>query len=137
MENLVGDFVKSRDNPQMASAVPYYEAMKLPFPDVVTGLVQLIGKKLTAYVASLTDADIIDGWQNGTPADPEAEARVRFAYRVAKGISQQYSPGVAQAWLQGVNPELDDRVAIQLIREEDLFRVSADILDAEDVFLAT
>ena len=114
----------------------YEESLKLEVRDLVSKLVGMIGKTLTAYIAAVPDANIVDAWrsQDDRPS-PEVEAKLRFAYRVAKDIAQRYSPGVAQAWLQGVNPELDDRVALRLIREGELIQVQPDILAAKSLFL--
>lgn len=115
--------------------VAYNESLKLDAQELVSQLVRMIGQTLTAYIAGVNDAHEIDSWQaNGIPS-PEVEAKLRFVYRVSKHISQHYSSAVAQAWLQGVNPELDDRVALQLIRDEPLFEIEPDIMAAQNVFL--
>jgi hypothetical protein len=113
----------------------HYEALQVSSLTLVNGLVDLLGKTLTAYVASSPNVSTVEKWQAGESVPSDTEVRLRFAYRVAKAIANKYSPAVAQAWLQGVNPELDDRVAIRLIREGEPYEVQADILAAESVFL--
>ena len=46
------------------------------------------------------------------------------------------SNAVVQAWLMGLNPELNDRVPIRLIKEGDLDKVGADVVSAARAFLA-
>jgi hypothetical protein len=43
---------------------------------------------------------------------------------------------VAQAWLTGLNPELNDRVPIRLMRDGDLEIVGPEILAAVRAFVA-
>lgn len=45
-------------------------------------------------------------------------------------------PAVVQAWLTGLNPELNDRVAVRLLREGDLEKAAPEILGAVRAFLA-
>jgi hypothetical protein len=42
------------------------------------------------------------------------EERLRFAYRLAKMMSDHERPRVVQAWFTGLNPELGDRVPVRL-----------------------
>ena len=56
----------------------------------------------------------------------DAESRLRFAFQVARALSEHDSPAVVQAWLMGVNPELGDRVPLRLMREKDQLSVVAD-----------
>jgi hypothetical protein len=49
---------------------------------------------------------------------------------------RHHSPGVVQAWLTGVNPELGDRVPLRLLRESDIDTVAPEILSAARAFLA-
>jgi len=41
-----------------------------------------------------------------------------------------------QAWLTGLNPELDDRVPLRLLREGDLEKVGPELLGAVRAFVA-
>ena len=51
-------------------------------------------------------------------------------------MSEHDSLAVVQAWLTGVNPELGDRVPLQLLRENDMDAVAPAILSAACAFLA-
>jgi hypothetical protein len=66
----------------------------------------------------------------------DSEARLRFAFQLARTLSEHDSPAVVQAWLTGVNPELGDRVPLQLLRENDIDAVAPAILSAARTFLA-
>jgi hypothetical protein len=61
---------------------------------------------------------------------------LRFAFQVARTLSEHDSPAVVQAWLTGVNPELEDRVPLCLMREKEIDAVAPAILSAARAFLA-
>jgi hypothetical protein len=60
---------------------------------------------------------------------------LRFAFQVARALSEHDSPAVVQAWLTGVNPELGDRVPLRLMRENEIEAVAPDILSAARAYL--
>ncbi len=112
------------------------EALRLPFPVVISKLVEIIGRKLTAYVGGVKDVRAVDRWIAGGEVYGDAEARLRFAFQLVRTLSEQDSPAVVQAWLTGVNPELGDRVPLRLLRENDIDSVAPAILSAARAFLA-
>lgn len=114
---------------------PADEALVLPFASLVRHLVAILGLKLTAYIGSAADTSEVESWEKGTKPAEDVEARLRFAYRVARDISGRFGPSTAQAWFQGVNPELDDQVVLQLIRESNLLAIGSEIIAAENAFL--
>jgi hypothetical protein len=102
----------------------------------VKELTTIIGKKLTAYIASVKDTRAIDRWMAGSDPYKEAEERLRFAYPLAKMIRDHEGPRVVQAWFTGLNPELKDRVPARLLRDEDVEGVGPELLGAARAFLA-
>jgi hypothetical protein len=112
------------------------EAVSAPFPEVVRSLISIIGRKQTAYIASIKDARAIDRWlENATP-QKDVEQRIRLAYHVASMLRKADSEGVVQAWFVGLNPELDDAVPITLLREGDLQTDGKKVLNAARAFIA-
>jgi hypothetical protein len=122
--------------PPRPDLLAYRESTRLDFPHLVKELTAILGKKLTAYVASVKDTRAIDRWIAGSEPYKGPEERLRFAYRLAKMIGDHDGPRVVQAWFTGLNPELNDRVPIRLLREEDLETVGPQILGAARAFLA-
>jgi len=112
------------------------EALRLPASKVVEKLVEIVGRKLTAYIGGVKDARAVDRWIAGGAIYGDAESRLRFAFQVARAISEHDSPAVVQAWLTGVNPELEDRVPLLLMREKEIDVVAPAILSAARAFLA-
>lgn len=112
------------------------ESLSVPFPELVSKLVAIIGRKLSAYIGNVKDVRAVDRWMNGNEAYGDVEPRLRFAFQVARTLSEHDSPRVVQAWLTGVNPELGDRVPIRLLREGDLNIIGSEILGAVRAFIA-
>lgn len=86
------------------------------FGELVDGLSDILGKKLTAYLAGARDPDAIDDW---APIDAPAivRERLRRAYVVALTLRSRDVPSVVQAWFTGLNPELDDRTPIRVLAD--------------------
>jgi hypothetical protein len=64
------------------------------------------------------------------------EERLRFTFRVVRTLQTSDPPALVQAWLTGLNPELDDRVPVRMLRDGDLEKVAPEILGAVRAFLA-
>lgn len=113
------------------------KATQADFPAVVESLVALIGRKLTAYIASIKDARAIDRWlHEQVRPQRDVEARLRLAYHIAAMLSEFDTPAVIQAWLLGLNPELDDAVPISLLRDGDMEIDGKKVLNAARAFVA-
>ncbi len=111
-------------------------ATKTGFPELVTQMTSIIGKKLTAYIAGKDDVRSIDRWMQGQGSYKDAEPRLRFAYQLVITLSEHDQPAVVQSWLTGINPELRDRTPIRLLREGDLEAVGPELLGAVRAFIA-
>jgi hypothetical protein len=122
--------------PPRPDLLAYREATSLEFSILVKELTSILGKKLTAYIASVKDTRAIDRWISGSEPYKGVEERLRLAYRLAKVINDHEGPRVVQAWFTGLNPELNDRVPVRLLREGDVERVGPEILGAARAFLA-
>jgi hypothetical protein len=116
--------------------VAHKESLITPFPKIVSRLVAVIGKKLTAYIASAKDTRTVDRWvtEDTSPYGDVVE-RLRFAFQVVRTLEEHDSPKVIQAWLTGVNPHLGDRVPIRVLREGDLGISGAEVLGAVRSFI--
>jgi hypothetical protein len=107
-----------------------------PIPDLLSTLTSKIGKKLTAYVAGVDDVKTIESWILGEPLPGDAERRLRLTYQIVMTLTITDTPAVAQAWLMGINPELDDRVPLRLLKEGNLDQVAGDIVRTARTFVA-
>jgi hypothetical protein len=111
-------------------------AMRAGFAQVVTELRELLGAKLVAYLGGVGETRAVHQWAEGDriPSD-EVQQRLRFALRIALPIASADSASIAQAWFQGLNPQLDDRAPARLLRDGDLGEVGPAIVAAERAFL--
>src|ERR1039458_4079537 len=92
--------------PPRPDLLAYREATTLEFSKLVTELTGILGKKLTAYIASVKDARAVERWMTGSEAYKGVEERLRLAYRLAKMISDHDGPRVGQGLVSGFNAEL-------------------------------
>lgn len=125
--------VMAMPRPDLAA---HRESLRLPTTEIVKLLVAILGRKLTAYIGKVKDVRAVDRWMAGGELYGDAEQRLRFAFQVARTLSEQDTPAVVQAWMTGVNPELGDRVPLRLMRDGDLNTVGAEVLRAARAFLA-
>ena len=112
-------------------------AVQATFPEIVTELAEILGKKLTAYIGGVKDTRVIERWMHGG-VEPyrDAEQRIRLAYQIAKTLSEHDPARVVQAWFMGLNPELQDRSPVRLLREEEVEKIGPELLNAMRAFLA-
>ena len=112
-------------------------ASRLPFEAVVKELVQVLGPKLVAYIGGVTETRAVQQWSMGDrePRDP-IPGRLRLTLRIALLISGSDSAQVAQAWFQGLNPQLEDRSPARLLREGDMDEVGPLVLSAARAFVS-
>ncbi len=112
-------------------------AIHASFAEIVEELAQILGKKLTAYVGGVKDTRVVERWtRGGVEPYRDADRRIRLTYQIAKTLSGHESNSVVQAWFIGLNPELQDRTPIRLLKEEDIEKVGPELLNAMRAFLA-
>lgn len=116
----------------------HHDAVSLPVPELVEALRGVLGARLVAYLGSVKESRAVRQWAEGTrtPADATVR-RLRDAYQVAALLAEHDSPGVVQAWFQGMNPELDDISPVRLLRDEDIDAAAPRVLAAARAFAAT
>ena len=108
------------------------------FSELVAELAEILGKKLIAYLVGVKDTRVVDRWISEEVTQPyrDADQRIRLAYQIAKPLSDHDSPRVVQAWFTGLNPELQDRSPIRLLRDGEIDEVGPELLNAMRAFLA-
>lgn len=111
-------------------------AVRATFPEVAATLRELLGPKLVAYVGAVRETRAVHQWADGsrTPSDA-VQQRLRVALQVASMVAEAEGPRIAQAWLQGLNPQLDDRSPARLLREGELQEVGPAVIGAARAFL--
>jgi hypothetical protein len=111
-------------------------AVRATFPEVVQTLRETLGPRLVAYLGSVRETRAVHQWAEGSrePADA-VQQRLRVALQVALMLAESESPRIAQAWMQGLNPQLEDRSPARLLREGDLQEVGPSVIGAARAFL--
>ncbi|MGH9057544.1 MAG: hypothetical protein ACRDYY_17045 [Acidimicrobiales bacterium] len=99
---------------------------------------QLLGVRLVAYIAGVSETRAVHQWASGSREirDHEVADRVRLVYQVTQLLVSRDSDKVAQAWFQGLNPKLDDHSPARLLREGKLAAVGPQVLAAARAFAA-
>ena len=120
---------------------PDYEAharaTRSTFPEIVREVREILGPKLCAYLGSVKETRAVHQWADGSrKPSADVERRLRAALQAAAPIAAADSAAIAQAWFQGLNPQLGDRSPLRLIREGDLDEVGPEVIGAARAFLA-
>jgi hypothetical protein len=111
-------------------------AVRSTFPEVVGALRELLGPRLVAYLGSVRETRAVHQWADGARAPSEGvQQRLRVALQVASMVAEVEGPRIAQAWLQGLNPQLDDRSPARLLREGELQEIGPAVIGAARAFL--
>src|SRR6266545_1884405 len=87
-----------------AAAAPIGQAVhglatRLEVPALVGSLQDVLGQRLVAVIAGVTDAKAVGKWARGERMPhPEAERRLRDAYHITQILLQQESAQTVRAW---------------------------------------
>jgi len=105
---------------------------------VVKELRSLLGARLVAYIASVTETRAVNAWAEGDREvrGADSQLRLRTALQVAVLLNRRDSPEVIQAWFQGLNPKLSDRAPARLLREGNIDEEGPLVLSAARAFSA-
>ncbi len=127
---------------QLASSKPdlaaYEASIRLDTPELVDELRRRLGARLVAFLAGVSETRIVHDWADARHQirDPEVIERLRVVYQVARLISARDGDAVAQAWIQGLNPKLDDRSPARLLRDGPFAETGPQVLAAARAFAA-
>src|SRR5690606_5526976 len=87
--------------------------------DVAQFLEEVLGGKLVAFIAGVSDPRTVTRWAKGERKPrPDNEARLRHAAQVFRLLNTDESPHAVRPWLVGLNPQLDDESPAVAIRED-------------------
>ena len=119
MANLTAPPRSKRTPRQPAGSTAHAGSVRAGIDEVAASLQEMLGQKLTAVVAGVTDARAVGDWARGVRRPhPKAEARLRHAHQIANLLAQVETPQTVRAWFIGMNPELDDHPPALAIAEE-------------------
>lgn len=119
--------------PELAA---HAHAVRAEFPVVADDLRGILGAKLVAYLGSVRETRAVNEWAAGTRTPGAVtQRRLRHALQVGRMIADVDGREIAQAWFQGLNPQLDDRSPARLLREGDLDEVGPQVVAAARAFM--
>ena len=111
-------------------------AMRASFPEVAGQLRQLLGARLVAYLGGVRETRAVHQWaDDDRQPSAEVQQRLRLALQVALPIAEADSKEIAQAWFQGLNPQLDDRSPARMLRDGDFEEAGPAVVAAARAFL--
>jgi hypothetical protein len=111
--------------------------MRAEFVAVVMELRAVLGARLVAYIGGVRETRAVHQWADGDrQPSQEIRRRLRLALQIAGTIVQTDDRATAQAWFQGLNPQLDDHSPARLLREGDIDEVGPAVAAAARAFVA-
>ncbi|MDQ2760486.1 MAG: hypothetical protein M3Y17_08670 [Actinomycetota bacterium] len=114
----------------------HQRAIRSPFSAVAKELRDLLGARLVAYIGGVQNTRATREWAEGARAPSQDEQqRLRLALQVALLITAADDNAIAQAWFQGINPQLDDRSPARMLREGALTEAGPAVVAAARAFL--
>jgi hypothetical protein len=112
--------------------VVHGQATRLGVPVIVRSLQDVLGQRLVAVIAGVSDAKAVSKWAGGGRSPhPEADQRLRNAYQITHLLLQRESPETVRAWFVGMNPDLDDQAPALMLGKDPV-----GVLQAARTFLA-
>lgn len=124
--------------PSRPDLAAYDESIRMDTSTIVKELRALLGARLLAFIAGVKETRAVHEWAEGDREirSGEVAGRLRLAYQVARIITSRDRREVAQAWFQGLNPELGDRSPARVLRDGELEDVGPEVLAAARAFAA-
>lgn len=94
-------------------------ATRLAVPSLAGSLQDVLGQRLVAVIAGVSDAKAVGKWARSERSPhPETEQRLRHAFHITQLLLQQESAETVRAWFIGMNPDLDDQAPALLLAED-------------------
>jgi hypothetical protein len=105
---------------------------------VIDELRSMVGLKLMAYMAGISERSVVDRWIDGTGLPTGVtQDRLRLAHKVSKVVFDRFGKSTVQGWLQGMNPDLNDQITAVMIRESvDPMVLESELISAAEQFAA-
>lgn len=99
-------------------AADRHESIRHTVPKIIDALRLVLGSKLVAYIAGVSEARAVREWvEAARRPTPVAEDRLRLAHRIVTLLSQVEGKAIVPAWFKGKNPELGKRSPALVLHE--------------------
>jgi len=108
------------------------QAARASTAQVAAYLQDVLGQRLSAVVAGVSDAKAVGKWARGQRLPHHgAELRLRHAFQIVQLLIQVESAETVRAWFVGMNPDLEDEAPALVLGKD-----PARALQAARAFLA-
>ena len=91
-------------------------AAATPAPQLVERVIDLIGDRLTCYIAGVNDVQIIANWQIEADFPQHAARRLRIALQTALILRTQCQPDQIGPWFTCLSDRLNDQSPASILR---------------------
>ena len=96
-------------------------AVRAAFPVVIIELGAVLGARLVPYLGAVGETRAVrESGRGDAQAQHRGSEPPQSCAPVALPLAETEPPQIAQAWFQGLNPQLDDRSPAWLLREAEL-----------------
>ena len=107
----------------------YGDSVRLPFPELVSGLREILGVRLVAHIGGVKSARSVSTWTDGTGTLGEVDReRPRHAFHAAALLGERYDATTIQSLFKGGNPSLNDEAPAHVLREGDPLKGARDVI---------
>jgi hypothetical protein len=99
------------------------QATAAPVSEIAGVLQELLSRRLTAYIAGVSDGKTVGRWASGDMAeirDHKTEQRLRATYEITQLLMSYDSAQTVKAWFIGLNPQLGDVSPAEAIHDGQL-----------------
>jgi hypothetical protein len=94
-------------------------AVRLPVRDIVESLEDVLGQRLVAVIAGVSDAKAVGKWARGERSPhPDTEQHLRDAYQIVQLLIEQEPAETVRTWFVGMNPDLGDQAPVFVVASE-------------------
>jgi hypothetical protein len=110
---------------QMTAQTVFKQSLQADVPEMATLLQEKLGQRLVAYVTHSKSNKTVGRWARGEhPPSPEAEGLLRALYRTVLILdAANEGDRTIRAWFTSPNPDLNEEVAAEVLRNGDSQRV--------------
>jgi hypothetical protein len=109
----------------MTAQTVFKESLQADVPEMATTLQDVLGQRLVAYVTGSKSNKTVGRWARGeNPPTETAEGLLRALYRTVLILqAADEEDRTIRAWFTSPNPDLNDEVAADVLRDGDSQRV--------------
>jgi hypothetical protein len=112
------------------------DAAQLTSTEIVSGLREILGARLVAYIGHVSSTRSVGEWASGTQSPSEDTLdRLHAAYSIALLLREREGAATVSSWFQGMNPRLGDQAPARVLRDQPIEMVEPEVMAAARSFV--